>query len=159
MYPVSFQIPKQIPYFLLYGGTSYSRAKLNKELPNRVAVIHCVKSSNLVDAHRGHLEQAGDLVHDTDAGEAVLALAQVQQGHDGGLFVLRRVAGDNLFDELVVLFGELEGDRGVVLGGVAVLCGSDLLAFLSICVQLFDLQHAIGDGTARIVDVPRGEYR
>jgi hypothetical protein len=159
MYPVSFQIPKQIPYFLLYGGTSYRRAKLNKELPNRVAVIHCVKSSNLVDAHRGHLEQAGDLVHDTDAGEAVLALAQVQQGHDGGLFVLRRVAGDNLFDELVVLFGELEGDRGVVLGGVAVLCGSDLLAFLSICVQLFDLQHAIGDGTARIVDVPRGEYR
>jgi hypothetical protein len=62
---------------------------------------------------------------------------------------LWRIAGDNLFDELVVLFGELEGDRGVVSGGVAVLYSSTLLAILSILVQLLDWQDAIGDGIAR----------
>jgi hypothetical protein len=84
----------------------------------------------------------------------VLALTQVQQGHDGGLLVLWRVAGDNLFDEFVVLFGELEGDRGVVSGGVAVLYSSTLLAILSILVQLLDWQDASGDGIARTVDAP-----
>ena len=55
------------------------------------AVVHGIEGGDLVDAGRGHLEQAGDLVHDADRGEAVLALAEVQQRHDGGLLVLRRI--------------------------------------------------------------------
>lgn len=43
--------------------------------PYRLPVVHGVEGGNFVDAHRGHLEQAGDFVHDADAGEAMLALA------------------------------------------------------------------------------------
>jgi hypothetical protein len=43
------------------------------------------------------------------------------QRHDGGLRVLRRVALEELGDDGLVLLGELEGDLGVVVGGVAVL--------------------------------------
>lgn len=51
----------------------------------------------------------------------MLTLAKVQERHDSSLLVLRGVTGDDLFDELVVLLGELEGEGGIVLGGVAVL--------------------------------------
>jgi len=62
----------------------------------------------------------------------VLALAQVQQGHDGGLLVLGRVALEDLIDEFEVLLVELEGDVGVVVRFVAVLWSIDQLAlFLS----------------------------
>jgi hypothetical protein len=91
------------------------------ELAHGRAVVHGVEGGNLVDALRGHLEDTGDLVHDADAGEAVLALAQVEQGHDGGLFVLRRVALEDLGDDGLIFGSELEGDVGVVVGGVAVL--------------------------------------
>jgi hypothetical protein len=49
----------------------------------------------------------------------VLALAQVQEGHDGTLLVLGRVAFEDLIDEFHVLLGELERDRGVVARLVA----------------------------------------
>lgn len=99
----------------------YRSAKLNKVLANRFPVVHGVESCDFVDTHRGHLEQPGDFVHDTDAGPAVLALAQVEQGHDSGLFVLGRVAFKDLIDEPEVLFGEVERDARVVGGFVAVL--------------------------------------
>lgn len=51
----------------------------------------------------------------------MLTLAEIQEGHDSSLLVLRGVTGEDLFDELVVLLGELEGEGGIVLGGVAVL--------------------------------------
>jgi hypothetical protein len=95
-------------------------ADLNMETANRVAVVHCVEGSHLVDTHRGHLKQPRHLVHDADAGEAVLPLAEIEQGHHGGLFVLRGVAGEHLLDELLILRRELEGDGRVVVGGVAV---------------------------------------
>lgn len=53
----------------------------------------------------------------------MLALAQVEDGHDGRLLVLRRVPLEDLGDELLVLRVELERDVGVVVGGVAVLRG------------------------------------
>jgi hypothetical protein len=84
-------------------------------------VVHGVERRDLVHTHGRHLEEARNLVHDADAAEAVLALAKIQQGHDGGLLVLRGVAGDNLLDELLILLRELEWDRGVVLGRIAVL--------------------------------------
>lgn len=51
----------------------------------------------------------------------MLALAQIEKGHDGGLLVLRGVALEDLIDEFEVLLGELEGDGRVVGGGIAVL--------------------------------------
>lgn len=51
----------------------------------------------------------------------MLALSKVQQRHDRGLLVLGRVALEDLVHEFLVLLIELEGDRGVVVGGVTVL--------------------------------------
>ena len=91
------------------------------ELAHGGPVVHGVEGGDLVDAHGGHLEEAGDLVHDADGGEAVLTLAEVEEGHDGGLLVLRRVALEDLGDDGLILGVELEGDVGVVVGRVAVL--------------------------------------
>lgn len=51
----------------------------------------------------------------------MLALAEVEQGHDSGLLVLRGVALEDLGNDSLILGVELEGDVGVVVGGVAVL--------------------------------------
>jgi hypothetical protein len=51
----------------------------------------------------------------------MLSLPEIQQGHHGCLFVLRWIAFQDLIDELVVLFCELEGNAGVVLGGISML--------------------------------------
>lgn len=88
---------------------------------DRAAVVHGVEGSNLVDTHGRHLEEARDLVHDAEAGESVLALAEVEDGHHGGLLVLGRVAGQDLLDHGIVLLAELEGDARIVVGGVAML--------------------------------------
>lgn len=103
------------------GVDAYRGAKLNKVLANRLAVVHGVEGCDFVNTHWGHLEHPGDLVHDTDTGVAVLALAQVQQRHDSRLLVLGRVAFEDLIDELEVLLGELERDGRVVGRLVAVL--------------------------------------
>lgn len=100
---------------------SYSSAKLNKVFANGLAVVHGVESCDFVNTHRGHLKQPGDLVHDTDAGVAVLALTQIQDRHDSSLLVLGRVAFEDLIDELEVLVVEFEREGRVVGGLVAVL--------------------------------------
>jgi hypothetical protein len=100
---------------------AYRSAKLNKVLSNRLTVVHGVEGCDFVNAHWGHLKDTGDLVHHANAGIAVLALAQVQEGHDGTLLVLGRVAFEDLIDEFHVLLGELERDRGVVARLVAML--------------------------------------
>ena len=102
---------------------AYGGADLHKVLADGLAVVHGVEGCDLVDAHWGHLENAADLIHDADAGEAVLALAKVEQGHDGGLLVLGRIPLEDLIDDLEVLLGELERDARVVLRLVAVLVG------------------------------------
>lgn len=51
----------------------------------------------------------------------MLALTQIQQGHHGGLLVLRRVALEDLGDGGLIYGVELEGDFGVVVGRVSVL--------------------------------------
>jgi hypothetical protein len=94
---------------------------LDVESANRVPVVHGVESGHLVHAHWGHLQEARNLIHDADACEAVLALSQVEQWHDGGLLVLRRVAGEDLLNELLILCGKLEGYRGVIDVGIAML--------------------------------------
>lgn len=86
-----------------------------------VPVIHCVESDNLVHAHRWHLQDTRDLVHHAYAREAVLTLAQVEEGHHGSLLVLRRVPREDLFNKLLVRLVELERDRRVIYGRVPVL--------------------------------------
>lgn len=103
--------------------STYGCAALNVEFAHRVAVVHGVESGNLVDSHGRHLQEPRNLVHDADAGEAVLPLAEIEQRHDGGLLVLAGVAGQDFLDELLILGVELEGDVEVVLGRVAVLQG------------------------------------
>lgn len=105
---------------MLISG-AYRGADLHEVLANRLAVVHGVEGRDLVNAHRGHLEHASDLVHDTDAGEAVLALTEVKKGHDSTLLVLGRVALEDLIGECEVLLRKLERDGRVVLGAVAVL--------------------------------------
>lgn len=100
---------------------SYRSADLQEVLANGLTVVHGVEGRDLVDTHGGHLEHASDLIHDADAGEAGLALAKIQEGHDSRLLVLGRVALEDLIDEGEVLGRELELNAGVVGRGVAVL--------------------------------------
>ena len=60
-------------------------------------------------------------MHDAYAGEAVLPLAEIEKGHHGGFLVLWRVALEDLLDELLVDFVELEGDSRIIVGGVTML--------------------------------------
>lgn len=53
----------------------------------------------------------------------MLALSQVENRHNGSFFVLWWIALEDLFDELIVLFCELEGDVGIVFWRVSVLIG------------------------------------
>ena len=103
------------------SDNTYSRAGLDEELANRCPVVHGVEGGDLVDTLGRHFETAGDLVHDADAGEAVLALTEIEKGHNGGLLVLGRVALEDLGNDGLVLLVELEGDVRVVVVGVAVL--------------------------------------
>ena len=91
------------------------------EAAHRRAVVHGVEGRDLVHPHGRHLQDLRDGVHDADAGEAVLALAEVEERHHGRFLVLRRVAFEDLVDQLLVDGVELEGDGRVVVGGVAVL--------------------------------------
>jgi len=96
-------------------------ANLNVEFTDRGSVVHGVKGSHLINTHRRHLKYPGHLIHDADAGEAMLALAEVEQGHHRGLLVLRGVPGDDLLDELLILRGKLERNFRIVIRRVTVL--------------------------------------
>jgi hypothetical protein len=100
------------------------------ELAYGVAVVHGVEGGNLVDAHWGHFEETSNLVHDANAGKSVLTLAEIEDGHDGGLLVLGRITLQDLGNDLLILGVELERDIGVVLGGVSVLAEGSSLAGL-----------------------------
>lgn len=58
------------------------------ELADRVAVVHGIERGNLVDPHGRHLEYPCHFVHDADAGEADLSLAEIEKWHDGGFLIL-----------------------------------------------------------------------
>jgi hypothetical protein len=100
---------------------TYRRACLDEVLADGRAVVHGIEGRNLIDAHGRHFEQAGDLVHDADGSETGLALAEVEERHDGRLLVLRRVAFEDLGDDGLILLVELERQVGVVVFGVSVL--------------------------------------
>ena len=103
------------------GDKTHGSANLHMIFPNRIPVIHRIKSRHLIDSHRRHLEDSGNLIHNRQARESGLTLPQVEQRHHCGLLVLRWVAGEDLLYDRLVLSGEFEGDGGVVFGRVAVL--------------------------------------
>lgn len=94
---------------------------MNKIFAHGSSVVHGVERGNLVHSHGRHLKKTGDLIHDADAGKAVLALAEVKQRHDSSLLVLRRVSLEDLGNDGLVLLVELEGDVGVVVLGISML--------------------------------------
>ena len=106
---------------VLTGRYTYSSANLDMIFPNRIPIIHSIKRRHLINSHRWHLKNPRHLIHHTQTSESGLSLSKVEERHDGSLFVLGRVAGEDLFDDGLVLGGELEGDGGVVFGCVAVL--------------------------------------
>jgi hypothetical protein len=77
-----------MPSRLCYETTTYGCADLDVELAHRIPVVHGVEGCDLVHAHGRHLQYAANFVHDADACEAVLALSEVEERHDGGLLVL-----------------------------------------------------------------------
>ena len=91
------------------------------EPPNWSPVVHGVEGGNLVNSHGRHLQDPRNFIHDADAGEAMLSLAEVKQWHHRRLFVLARISAEDLFDELLILSVELERNIEVVLGRIAVL--------------------------------------
>ena len=92
---------------------------------NRRSIIHRVESRNLVNAHRRHLQYLCNLVHHTYTREAMLSLAQVEEGHDRCFLVLRGIAFEDLGDKFLVDCIEFEGDRGIVVVSVPMLAGEN----------------------------------
>lgn len=90
-------------------------------LAHGIPVVHGVECRNLVYTHGRHLQYPRYLIHNTDAAEAVLALSEVEKRHDGGLFVLRGVSGNDFLDEFLILRIEFEGNFEVVFRSVAML--------------------------------------
>lgn len=93
--------------------------------------------THLVDTHRVHVEQLGNGVHRANADPVVvLTLSNVENGHDGGLLVLGRITSDNLLNLLHAVGVELEGDRGVVVCRVTVLCRLAYKSIVSLFVEI-----------------------
>jgi hypothetical protein len=51
----------------------------------------------------------------------MLSLPKIQEGHNSSLLILRRIPFEDLVNKLKTLLIELEGGRGVIFGGIAVL--------------------------------------
>ena len=86
-----------------------------------VPIVHGIECCHFIDSHGWHLQNPSHLVHDTYACETMLPLAKIEKGHDGCLFILRRIAFQYFGDEFVVDFVELKRYRWIVTGGVSVL--------------------------------------
>ena len=122
---------------------------------DRSAIIHCVEAGNLVHSRGGHFENPGYLVHDADAGEAVLALAEVEKGHDGSLLVLRRVSLEDLVDDGLVLRRELEHERRVIVGRVAMLTGAPTLCISDLLLCIYQALEGWEERTTASVSLCR----
>jgi hypothetical protein len=51
----------------------------------------------------------------------MLPLAEIEEGHNGRFFVLWWITFEDLFYEPLILWGEFEGDGGVIVVGISVL--------------------------------------
>ena len=113
--------PISIPAYMPSFASTYRRADLQVPLPNRIPIVHGVERRNLIHPHWRDLQYPRNLIHHAQARESMLSLSEVEDGHHGRLLVLGWVALEDLFDELIVLLCELEGDVRVVFGGITML--------------------------------------
>jgi hypothetical protein len=60
----------------------------------------------------------------------MLSLSKIEQWHDSRLLVLRRVAGEDLLNERLILCSELEWYGWVVVGRIAMLDGVSVVQSL-----------------------------
>jgi hypothetical protein len=51
----------------------------------------------------------------------MLPLTEIKEGHNGSFFVLWWITFEDLFYEPLILWGEFEGNRGVIVVGISVL--------------------------------------
>lgn len=103
------------------AGEYYRSAHLEVKLSDRLAIIHGVESSDLVDAHWWHFQPACNFIHDADAGEAVLALPEIEEGHYSGFFVLRWIAFQYFGDEFFVDSIKLKWYGWIICRGISML--------------------------------------
>ena len=66
-------------------------------------IVHGVEGRDLIDAHIGHIELAGDIFHHRHGQPALrlrfrtdLPLGEIEQRHHGGLLAAGGIAGDDL---------------------------------------------------------------
>lgn len=102
-------------------GSTYSCANLHKVFSNWRTVIHGIKGGDFINPHRRHLKNAGNLVHDTYTGPAMLSLAEIKKGHYSCLLILGGIPLENFIDQSKVLFIEFERNVGIVVWCVSML--------------------------------------
>jgi hypothetical protein len=56
----------------------------------------------------------------------MLPLAEIKEGHNGSFLVLWWITFEDLFYEPLILWGEFEGDGGVIVVGISVLMGESV---------------------------------
>ena len=105
-------------------SSSYRCAALDVESAHWIPVVHGIECGHLIHSHWRHLQYPSYLVHDADACEAMLALAEVEQRHYSGFLVLAGIPRQHFLHELLILGIELEGNVEVVLRSVTVLLRS-----------------------------------
>ena len=78
--------------------------------PDRGSVVHSIERRHFIHPHRRHFQYLCHLVHHTDAREAMLSLAEVEEGHHGCFLVLRGITLEDLGDDFLADGIEFEGD-------------------------------------------------
>jgi hypothetical protein len=101
--------------------STYRGTALDMIFANWTPIVHGVEGGNLIHTHWRHFQKTSNLIHDADACEAVLTLAEIEKWHHCRFLVLRWVASKNLSNELLIFRSELERYRGIVLGRVSML--------------------------------------
>jgi hypothetical protein len=87
----------------------------------------------------------------------VLPLSEIQERHDCRLFVLGRVALENLLNELVVLLSEVERNAGIVIRCISVLVETPSVSDMRRCSASYCRAMDREPTTKRASEATRGE--
>ena len=74
-------------------------------------VEHGVECGHFIDTHWRHFQEIGDIVHNANACPSlILALTKIKKRNDRSLFILRRIAGNDILCALQVFSIKFEGN-------------------------------------------------
>jgi hypothetical protein len=74
-------------------------------------VEHGVKCGYFIDTHWRHFQKLCDIVHNAKARPSfILALTEIKKGNNCSLFILRRIARNNVLCTLQMFSIEFEGN-------------------------------------------------